>query len=258
MSKLVDKLIYKILAIIVVVMFVAAFRELIITDKDVSAAFGAWMGVLPFSKQISDMICKIMKYKDSIPLITTSSFITDLIRLAFMAFIQPMVVSILSTIFLRIPSSIKDYAEREDYMSGLEYKVKELILTIVTAPALAILSAHFSTWLFTYFTNTFGNTVSVILGIVSTTFLGGVSLIPLLVKNVSFLTALLWRIVITFGYGMGTTYITNAMCLWVYIAIRNGVEGQITTSVISLVIWLIIMDFGLKCMQHAVVGATEK
>ena len=258
MSKLVDKLIYKILAIIVIVMFIAAFRELIITDKDVSTAFGAWMGILPFSKKISDMICKIMGYKYSIPLITTSSFITDLIRLAFMSALQPLVIGILSAIFLTLPSSIKDYADREDYMNSLTYKVKELILTIVTAPALAILSSHFSTWLFTYFTNTFGNTLAAILGIVSTTVLGGASLVPLLLKNVSFLTALLWRIVITFGYGMGTTYITNAMCIWVYLAICNGMEGQVATSVVSLIIWLIIMDFGLKCMQYAVVGATKK
>ena len=105
MSKLMDKLLYKILAIIIIVLFVVAFRELIITDKDFSTAFGALMGVLPFAKIISDVVCKILRYQYSIPLITTSSLLTDFIKLAFMAFIQPLIVGLFTALFLRIPSS---------------------------------------------------------------------------------------------------------------------------------------------------------
>lgn len=140
MSKLIDKLLYKILAIIIIILFIVAFRELIVTDKDTSIAFGTLMGLLPFAKVISDVVCKILKYQYSIPLITTSSFLTDLIRLAFMAFIQPLVVGLFTAIFLRIPSSYTDYHDREKYMETFGYRVKELMLTVLTAPILAIIA----------------------------------------------------------------------------------------------------------------------
>lgn len=254
MSKLIDKLLYKILAIIIIILFIVAFRELIVTDKDTSIAFGTLMGLLPFAKVISDVVCKILKYQYSIPLITTSSFLTDLIRLAFMAFIQPLVVGLFTAIFLRIPSSYTDYHDREKYMETFGYRVKELMLTVLTAPILAIIASWFSTWLFSYFANTFGDVVSVILGILSVIILGTVSIIPLLIGGVAVGTAILWRIIVTLLSKMGTTFITNAMCLWVYIAILHGVEGEIATSIIALILWLIIMDFGMNCLKYAIVA----
>ena len=233
---------------------VYAFRELIVTDKDTSIAFGTLMGLLPFAKVISDVVCKILKYQYSIPLITTSSFLTDLIRLAFMAFIQPLVVGLFTAIFLRIPSSYTDYHDREKYMETFGYRVKELMLTVLTAPILAIIASWFSTWLFSYFANTFGDVVSVILGILSVIILGTVSIIPLLIGGVAVGTAILWRIIVTLLSKMGTTFITNAMCLWVYIAILHGVEGEIATSIIALILWLFIMDFGMNCLKYAIVA----
>lgn len=254
MSKLIDKLLYKILAIIIIILFIVAFRELIVTDKDTSIAFGTLMGLLPFAKVISDVVCKILKYQYSIPLITTSSFLTDLIRLAFMAFIQPLVVGLFTAIFLRIPSSYTDYHDREKYMETFGYRVKELMLTVLTAPILAIIASWFSTWLFSYFANTFGDVVSVILGILSVIILGTVSIIPLLIGGVAVGTAILWRIIVTLLSKMGTTFITNAMCLWVYITILHGVEGEIATSIIALILWLFIMDFGMNCLKYAIVA----
>lgn len=254
MSKLIDKLLYKILVIIIIVLFIVAFRELIITDRDVSTAFGALMGLLPFSKMISDVTCSILKYQYSIPLITTSSLLMDFIKLAFMAFIQPLVVGLLSALFLRIPSSYTDYRGREIYMETFGYRAKELVLTVLTAPVLAIGASWFATWLLTYFTSTFGNVVSTILGVLSVMLLGAVSLRPLLTVGITLGTAILWRILVTFLSKMGTTFITNAMCLWVYIAILHGVEGEIATSIIALIVWLVIMDFGMKSLKYAIVS----
>ena len=85
-------------------------------------------------------------------------------------------------------------------------------------------------------------------------FLGAASLTPLLIGGVAVGTAILWRILVTLLSKMGTTFITNAMCLWVYIAILHGVEGEIATSIIALIVWLVIMDFGMKCLKYAIVA----
>lgn len=254
MSKLFDKLLYKILVIIIIILFAVAARDLIVTDKAASSVFGALMGSLPFAKVITDVICQILKYKDYIPLITIASFLTDLIKLAFMAIIQPFVVRLYTSIFLRIPSSYTDYYDREKYMESFEYRAKELMLTVLTAPALAIIASNFSTWLFSCFVNIFGDVVSVILGILSVIILSAVSIIPLLIGGMAVGTAVLWRVIVTLLSKMGTTFITNAMCLWVYISIIHGVEGEIGISIIALIVWLIIMDFAMKCLKYAIVA----
>ena len=35
---------------------------------------------------------------------------------------------------------------------------------------------------------------------------------------------------------------------------RHGVEGEIATSIIALIVWLVIMDFGMKCLKYAIVA----
>lgn len=65
--------------------------------------------------------------------------------------------------------------------------------------------------------------------------------------------ALLWRSssILT---GMAVTCMTNALCLWLYAAIINGAATQVFSSVISLIIFLIIAELGVKCMRNAIVG----
>lgn len=254
MSKLLDKLFAKIIALVVIVLFVVGFREMILTDKDTSTAFGALMGIMPFAKVIVDVVCKILKYQYSIPIISASSVLTDLLKLAVMACIQPLVVGLLTAIFLPVPSSLRDYADREAYMSSFSYRAREMLVTIVSAPLLALAAAWFTTWLFNYLSTTFGDIISTLLGVLSVVLLSAVSIIPLLIAGVSIGTAILWRVLVTLGSKMATTFMTNALCLAVYVAIIGGVEHQIAVSILTLVVWLIIMDFGVKCIQRAVVA----
>ncbi|MCI5700920.1 MAG: hypothetical protein MR308_11180 [Lachnospiraceae bacterium] len=252
MSKLFDKFLAKILAIIVIILFVVAFREMILTDDDISTAFGSLMGMLPFAEDITDAVCKIMKCQYEIPVVTASSAMTDLIRLAFMACLQPIVGGLLTAIFLPLPKGMDAY-EQEEYMDSFGYKVKELILTVISAPLLALAASWLSSWVFEFFLNQFGAIVSTLLGLLVVAGLGAVSLVPLFVTGTAVATAVSWRLLVTFGSKMITTFVTNIFCLAVYVAFVGGIEKQITTSVLALIVWLIVMNFGLKCLQYSVV-----
>ena len=161
MSKLFDNMLAKFFAVIVIILFIVGFREMILTDRNVSNAFGELMGILPFAEPIVNAACTILGYQYEIPIISTSSVLTDLIRLAFMACLQPIVIGILTRIFLPIPSGLDVY-QQEEYMNRLGYRIKELILTVIFTPLLAAFASSLSSAMFTFFTNTFGSVLSVI------------------------------------------------------------------------------------------------
>ena len=225
---------------------------MILTDNNVSAAFGALMGTLPFAKQITDAICKVMKYQYTIPGISVSSVFTDFLRLAVMACIQPFLVRILSAVFLQVPNG--DYYQREEYMDSLGYRSKEMILTIITAPLIAIAASNISAAIYNAIISNFSTLGAILWGIVTSLIIIGISIIPLLAIGVSVGTAIAWRLLVTLSAQMVTTFATNTICLWIYLSFTRGIQKQIVVSILSLIIWLIIMDFGMQCLRRAVVS----
>ena len=98
----------------------------------------------------------------------------------------------------------------------------------------------------------------ILLGALSVIGLSAVSLVPLLVTGTAVGTAIAWRLLVTLGSKMVTTFVTDAFCLAVYVAILGGIHEHIATSIVALVIWLIIMDLGVNALQHAVVGIPKR
>lgn len=252
MSDLFNKVLSKLVAVIVIVLFVAAFRKMILTDSNVSTAFGALMGTLPFAKQITDVICKTMKYHYTVPSITAASVIADFLKLAVMACIQPLIVGALSLIFLKVPSGT--YYEREEYMNGLSYRLKEMIITIISAPLIALAAAYLTTYISNYLAVNYGVWLSSILGVVSIIVMSAISIIPLLIGGVAIGTAILWRVAVTLLVKMAATMGTNTICLWIYLSIAAGLHSQVSALVIALIGWLIIMDFAVQCIKRAIVS----
>lgn len=261
MSKIFDRFFAKIIALIVIIVFVVTFREMILTDTYTSAAFSSLMGTLPFSKMIVDVVNKILKYNYSIQSITVTSTIKDIFKLAIMACIQPLVVGLLTKIFLPLPkarnqillSGYKQYESQEEYMNSAGYRIKSMIITILSAPFLAVLSAWLTSLLFSWASSTFGDIGAIIVGGIATLLALGLSLIPLLI-SVAIGTAILWRLLVTVLGGTAKTFLTNALCLLIYVSIIKGIPEQTAFSVIALIVWLIIADMGMRLLMKSVVG----
>ncbi len=252
MSNLIGKAVSKLLVVIIAVALVLEFRTAILTDKDLSAAFGGLMGALPFAGMITGKVCQILKYQYSVPLITTSSVTKDLLKLAVMALIQGPVVGLLSAIFLKVPDG--DWEDREKFMKGPSYTIKSTLLKIVTAPLLAVVSARLCQWIMTSLENALGYALSVAMGLVAVAGTTILSTIWLMAAGLSFGKALLWRLTVTLGGKMVFTFLINAMCLAIYVAILGGVSSHVLASVFSLVVILIIEELAMKLMRQAVVG----
>lgn len=250
MSKIINKGINKIVAVIVVVLLASSFRGMM-ADEEFYTAFGGLMGTLPFAKQITDIVCKILKYQNNIPIISNVTILEDTLKLVVMAFLQPFAGTALSGLFLKVPGN---YKEREEYMESMIYRTKELAVNVISAPILALLAAYLTTMIIEYVKNNLGNISSVIVAVISVAGLFTVSLIPLLKSGVSMLKAFLWRLTGILVNGMAKSYGINAMSLILYIGILKGMPGMIGGSVLGLIIWLIIFDVGMKLIRESIVS----
>ncbi len=257
MSKLFGSLASKIIGVIAVVLFVVAFREGILADPTVGTAFDGLMESLPFSNLIVENICRVLRFNYSLPSITVDSVGTDIMKLVIMACIQPFFVGLLSRLFLRMPVSL-GIDESESFMSRPSYRIKEMIITIISSPLLALIAAHLTTVIFDFFANNFNGVVAGIFKFLSVLLAGGLSLTPLLIARVALGTAIAWRLLVTVGARVVGTFVTNAICLWIYIVWLSNVSTAMITPILALVIWLIIMDFGIQCLQRSVVGSSRR
>ena len=256
MSNVIEKLFFKCLTLIIILSVVLGFREMILTEDDISFAFGELMGMLPFAQVMTEIVCNILKCQYDLPIPTVHNTIRDLLSLAMMAYIQPIFVGALTAIFLPMPN--RSYHANERYMNSFGYKIKEWLINILIVPLVALVCAYFSQWLLNYLTNIFGEIAGTIVGSIFTLVMSIFSVIPLLAAGVTFLTAILWRLLVTLGAKMVTTFVTNTICLAIYIAITGGIEYEIFMSIVSLIIWLIIMDFGMNCLQSSIVGGFRR
>lgn len=253
MSNLFNKFIATLLSMLVIVLFIVGFREVILTDSATNAAFGALMGILPFVEPIAEIACKILKYPYALPVVSSTSIFSDFIRLSVMSILQPLVVGSLTSIFLALPSK-SDWQASEKTMNTLSYRIKEMMIYVISVPALAAISAVLCEWVANYVSVQFGMLGSIVLGSITSVALIAISSVPLIIAGLSIGTALAWRLLITIGYKMVSTLITECACLLVYIALLGGIPQQIASSVLALIICLVVMHFGLQCMQYAVIA----
>lgn len=252
MTSLIEKMIVKVLSLIIILSIVLGLQELILTDEHISFSFEELMGILPFAQMIAEAVCGILKCQNELPIPNTSSVMLDLIRLAIMACLQPCIVGFFTRIFLPLPS--RSYEVNERYMESLGYKIKELIINVLTIPIIALISSYIAKCGLDYLTSIIGNAGTVIIGTLSALGLSALSLIPLVKHGIILATAILWRLFVTLGAKMFTTFITNMLCIAIYIAIMGGIEREIFVTIVTMIIWMIIMDFGMNCLQKAIVG----
>lgn len=262
MKRLFDRLLYKIAIIIVVILFIVAFREMVYTDSTVGAFFSSLIGQIPFAKVISDNVCKILKFKQTLPIADINSVLSDALRLVIMACIQPVIIDILTKIFLPFPritnqilmTSYKRYEMQEEYMNSLSYKIKELLLNIIAVPLLAIMASYLTAQFFVKLKMLWGDNGIIAAGTIIIVLLVILSILQLCLKDVWFGRAIVWRLVITLFTNIANMFVINTLCVSILLALMGRVSSQIVGSIAALVLWMIIFDFALQCMKRAIAG----
>ncbi len=252
MSKLIDKFLGKLVTVSIVIMVIAVFRGEIINNDTVGEFFGSLMEQLPFAKIISDVICNIMGYKQNIPLFTPSWIVTDLIRLAFMAFLY-QVLAIPIELFTYLFIMPKNKREKEEYKDTAGYKVRRFLADIMTVPIVAVLASIFSKFIFSCFVSWVGEIMARVLGVLLTSSFFMVSLVSILKSGHSFIFAIVWRIIDILVENMAKTMFVNICCIALYVGIIYGADGLIASSIITLIVFFLVIDVAIGFLRESIV-----
>lgn len=137
MSGCLNKLIPKMILIIVALLLVAAVGGAITEDGN-QDAFDTAMEELPFAGPISKVLCNFMKLDKGEELLSANDLITDVLKVLIMSCIHPAIARILSRIFLKLPAG--SVYDQEAYMETMSYRIKDLVVLVLTAIPVAYLT----------------------------------------------------------------------------------------------------------------------
>lgn len=244
----------KAITIFLVVVFIAVAVDTALDDVANGTAnyFDSLLEGLPFSKILQDLLSKTLGTKPlsaSVPQSFTD-VLKDLINLAFMAIIQAPVVAVLERLFLPIPAYFRgSWEAQEDYMRSPGYRIKSLVITVLSTPLLAIFAAMIVNYAAGFAAAHLGKTGSVLAGIFGLFAAVGLSCVPL-IAVMGFFGALLWRVIDILIGNMLSTFLAEAGFIGMYLALRNGSIGSFL--MIGLVLLLVLA--GVDLMFNAVRG----
>ena len=241
----------KLISVFIVIFFIVGFRSMIISDTTVSAVFRGLMSSLPFAEPFSDIVCKVLGYQNGQPLVSAAGFVEDAAKLMVMSFIQPTFTVICSLLFLRIPKGITDIYDKESYMDKFGYRLKEMLIKIITAPICAIIAGKLMALISDWAVTKFGTIGSVLFGLLTTFLAAGIAALPMILLGTTVSVALLWRLVVTMLGGMLTSVVTTMFSIAIYYAFINGLPSHIAGYVAGLIVALILLDIIITCFQRA-------
>lgn len=246
---MIGKAVSKLIALAVIITALLVFRETILMDKNAGTIFGALMSAIPFAKLITDKVCTIMKYQYSIPIVSCDSVIFDLLKLAVMALIQGPVTAGLMRIFMPLPNS-----DQEQYMKSTGDSIRSVIFKLITTPLIAVLAAWLSNWIMQAVRDSVGDILPILLGTAAVAGIGVLSALWLVKAGLSFGQAFAWRFGVSLGGKMVFTFLSNTICLVLYISLTGGMSTSALMAVIALAGVVIVEDIALGLMKQAIVG----
>ena len=264
-----------ILFLVMVIIFVAFWRQ-IATNDTAGKLFGEIMNNLPFSKQISDTICSVMGWKLNPSSLTQSDvwgndvsqkhFLTELTKLAVLACLQPVAGRLLARWFLRLPDDLKNWEEQEEYMDSGVYRAKEFLVSLLSAPLVAIfvpwIISDLYDWLDQRLNGSAPQMVIIFIILIGALLLSSVNGMFSFYQFAHigarrlYATGILWRLLVTCAMPLLNTFLTTALCYWIYLAFLNNSDGQKFWSIVSLIVYLLIFDIAMTGLKQAIVGVS--
>lgn len=260
MSKIFEKLLYKILILVIVFSLIISFREKLITNSALKKLFETILGELPFIDLISDAVISVLGFNYKPPEFTVDKYFSDMIKLAVMTLLQPLTTSLLISMFLPMPprnqilqTSLLPMSEvYEDYTSTPGYMIKALIIQIISTVPLALLAGWLIGIIQVALSSALGGLGS---GIVQT-----LILLVILILSVIRLSGIIGGVAAAFIWRGGgfliemlKMIVTEFLCVLAYYAFISQKYGGLIPIIFAFVIWLVLMEQALKIFHEAVV-----
>lgn len=241
------------LILVIIVSAVTAVRSDLLTGGTTYDMVVAMFDSFPFAKEMAEVAANIGKFQITLQGLSPSNILDDLTKVFAMAVVCPLAVSIVCSIFLRVPQ-YADWYEREQYMKRFGYRIKEAIVNVIMMPICALLTAVLVSKLHAWFQ-------------VELPFLNP-NIVSLLVLVVMFVASVLvqavespnyvglivrHRLVVDLLGGILKIIGMNLICFFITLALLNDQGNVALGYVVTLMIYLA----GLELMLQAIVGVVS-
>lgn len=254
MKRISDKLI----AAFVILMIIIAFRSSILNNQSTATTFGSLLGTLPFSIFLGDIVCKMMQIPYAIPIISNSGVLQDILKLIIMSILQPVFIGILVSAFFPLPQyrgrGWETFDAYGSYMYAPGYRAKEILLSIVAMPLLALVSAWIISAISSFFVSRFGVVISNIFGLLSVALICTIIIgLIMLTSKTSMNVACEWFLINNILIKILTVFLMNGLCIAIYIGILAS--STLTIGfILAFIILLIGMNIATSLLRRSIVG----
>ena len=241
-----DKIFGKVMAVFVVIVVLVSVRSMILADSDMNLLVSNLLSMLPFSRFVYDTLQGFLKINIGLPINTVGGFFINLMRLAVLAVIQPAATRLLQTLLIPLPP-LSNREAVEDYMSSIGYRLKSLLITILTAPVLSWVANKLILIAYQWLVARMGQVLTVILGYVS---IIGITWFAIMAATVTMTLgqAIAWKLG-NLGIKMFSAFFLNFLCMGICMGLLGDSSGMIISCVVGILVLFVAVDLmttGLK------------
>lgn len=147
--------------------------------------------------------------------------------------------------------------DQERRMDSMGYKFKGVIISMISVLCLSVIASNLIGKMMEQLNDRVGSVGTLVIGIAIVVAFGIISVIALVLANVTVLTAIVWRIMITYVSGICQNLVVSAFWILLYVAFTEELYGSIPTVLITWLIFYIIFDYGMECLKLTIVKATR-
>ncbi len=261
---MVDKVSSVLFKIVILVALFIGFVEYIHSSEG-RELFSMLMGSYPFAAQIVKVTKNVVGFKEKIPIVTTSSFSFDIVKLLISALIKSAVVSVLLRIFCAIPDfsesqlykwGIDRIDAQEKYMKGISYQFRVLLVNVVASVIIVFISNEIFKALYTYMELHLSKIMITVFAVTGAVF---TMLFYIIIfsrsAGIALATAVSWVFLGKIFPKVLDVFGLNVICLLLYMSIyTNGFStGSIGIGIV-LLLWCACADIVQKSLLKITIG----
>lgn len=222
----------------IVVTAITSYRSSLLSGGAAYDAFIAVFDCFPFAKEMAEIAANIGQYGITMHGLSPSNILNDIAKIFAMAIVCPILIGIATAIFLKVPD-YKDWYDREQYMKGIGYRLKECLLNVIMMPVCAYATACLldvlQAWIQSEMPLLSSGTISIVITIV----LFGVSILIAGVSNpISIGMIVKHRLVVDLLGGVLKIIGMNLLCFLIALAVLNDQNNVALGFVVTLIIYL--------------------
>ena len=252
MGRIGNKILYKFLIVIFILLFIVGLSGQLIEDEGFSNVVAQFMSGFPFAGLICEIIAKLFDSEVRPPLMDIVFDLNkELIKLFAISIIRPFIGKVISMVFLPMPSAITDWEERERYMNrSFSYRVKNMVFGQLLATVIAVIITGRLFMVYSGFISSLGNVAGGLINFtVNILLLVGAGLVLMFLSKLALGTAVAFQ-----GVGVFETVLSTVIFVAAYFFIyAYGASPESFTALITLIIFLfIVQEFVVNSLRRVI------